>query len=149
MEPVVPELKLEAVRFHVYRGERLAAHGWAERVRYRRDTGDLAGDDVVALFPAEFGAAETRLEARRASGNSRARDLLAQGGVRLVQGGEVATTDEARYDPEDGLVHGDRPVVIRGRGYALAGPGFVLDPRASTLTVQGGARLDAGGCPTP
>src|SRR5512142_362035 len=76
MEPVVPELKLEAVRFRVYRGERLAAQGWAERVRYRRDTGDLVGDDVVAVFPAEAGAPETRLEARRASGNSRARDLL-------------------------------------------------------------------------
>ncbi len=45
---VVPELKLEGVRFRVYRGDDLRAFGDAATVTFRRDSTDLTAHDVVA-----------------------------------------------------------------------------------------------------
>ncbi len=144
-----PEIRFEELRFRVYRGERLAAHGTAARASYRRDTGDYTARTVDVLFAATGDRAEAHLTAPRAAGNARTRDLLAAGGVRAVQGGDVATTEEARYDPADGLVRGDRPIAVRGSGYAANGPAFVFDPRTSELAIQGGTRVEAGRRPRP
>jgi LPS export ABC transporter protein LptC len=140
---VVPEIQLEAVQFRAYREAALAASGEAARVTYRRDNGDLAAAEVRITLPGAPGRAAALVSAPRARGNARSRDLLASGGVRLTRGADLAETEEARYEGADGLVHGDRPISIRGPGYALDGPGFVLDPRAERMDILGGARLVA------
>ena len=136
-----PEIRLGGVTFRVYREGRLTAAGKAAAVTYRRDSGDLAAETVDVSFPAGEGPAP-RLTAPRVRGNARTRDLLAEGGLRAERGPDVATTEEARYDPEDRLVHGTWPVAIRGPGWTLDGPGFILDPATSRLQIGGGVRLD-------
>ncbi len=65
----------------------------------------------------------------------------------MSRGADVARTEQARYAPSQGgggLVTGDRPVVVEGKGYRLQGNGFTLDPARGDIAVQGGARLVAG-----
>ena len=135
------------VRFMVYRDARLTAAGEASSITYRRDTGDLAAEAVAVSFPDAGDGEAPRLVASRASGNAHARTFLAEGGLRLEQGPDQATTEEARYDPRDQLVHGDRPTTLKGPGWALTGPGFVLDPATRRLEVGEGVRLDVEGAP--
>ena len=143
---MAPELRLEEVRFRVYRDARLAARGTAARAIYRRDTGDWGAETVEAFLAGGAGSpAWVRLEAARAAGNPRTRDLSAGGGVRVERGEEVARSEEARYDPTDRLVHGDTAVVLTGPDYALGGPTWALDPAAGDIRVRGGAHLAAGG----
>jgi LPS export ABC transporter protein LptC len=144
-EKVTPEIRFEELRFRAYRGGRLSATGDAAQAGYRRDTGDFTLEQMSVVFPASDGGAEARLTAPRGRGNTRARDLLASGGVRLVRGTDAATTEEARYQGSDGLVHGDQPISVQGNGYVLAGPRFVVDPGTRALRVEGGARLLVGG----
>ena len=141
VEEETPGIRLAGVTFRVYREGRLTAAGQAAAVTYRRDSGDVAAETVDVAFPAGEGPAP-RLMAPRVRGNTRTRDLLAQGGLRMERGQDVATTEEARYDPEDRLVHGTRPVAVRGPGWTLDGPGFVLDPATGRLQIGGGVRLD-------
>jgi LPS export ABC transporter protein LptC len=138
-------MRFEELRFRAYRDGRLAATGDAAQAGYRRDSGDFTLESMSVVFPASDGGAEARLTAPQGSGNARARDLLASGGVRLVRGTDVATTAEARFQGSDGLVHGDQPISVQGTGYVLSGPRFVADPREQALRIDGGARLLAGG----
>jgi lipopolysaccharide export system protein LptC len=64
----------------------------------------------------------------------------------VARGDDIARTERARYEPQpgEGLVRGDLPVVVEGRGYRLEGTGFTLDPASGTVVVRGGARLVAG-----
>jgi hypothetical protein len=142
-----PEIRLGGVTFRVYREERLAAAGEAASVSYRRDTGDIAAETLAVSFPDPAEGPAPRLLAPRARGNARSRDLLAEGGLRMERGPDVATTEEARYDPDDRLVHGGWPVAIRGPGWVLEGPAFVLDPAAGRLQIPGGVRLDVRDLP--
>lgn len=142
----VPGIRLTGVHFRVYREGRLTADGEAASVSYRRDSGDVAAETVEVAFPAGEGPAP-RLTAPQARGNVRTRDLLAQGGLRLVRGPDVASTEEARYDPDDRLVHGTWPVTVAGPGWTLEGPGFLLDPATSRLQIAGGVRLVARDLP--
>lgn len=140
--PAAPEIRMAEVTFRVYREGRLAAAGEAASVAYRRDTGDLSAETVAVAFPEAGDGPAARLFAPRARGNVRSRDLLAQGGLRLERGLDLATTEEARYDPDDRLVHGGWPLAVRGPGWVLEGPGFVLDPATGRLQIPGGVRLD-------
>ncbi len=142
-ERIVPELVLEDLRFRVYRDARLAARGTANRATYRRDTSDFGAERIqVSLEQSRQG--KVRVTAPFGRGNARSRELLAWGGVQLLQKGTTATTDEAHYSPADGLVRGDRPIAVHGPNYKLAGPGFYLDPRTEELHVLGGAQVTAG-----
>ncbi len=147
VERAAPEIRLAEVAFRVYREGRLAAAGEAASVTYRRDTGDLAAETVAISFPEAGDGPAPRLLAPRARGNARTRDLLAEGGLRLERGPDVATTEEARYDPDDRLVHGSWPVAIRGPGWTLEGPGFLLDPATGRLQIPGGVRLEVRDLP--
>ncbi len=141
---LAPELKLEEVHFRVFRDARLAARGSASRATYRRDTGDYTAEGVEAFLAGAGQPGWSRLTASRAAGNPGTRDLSTSGGVRFERGGEVAVSDEARYDPGDRLVHGDRPLVLRGGEWTLEGPTWLLDPSAGAVLVRGGARVVAG-----
>ncbi len=142
---LAPELRLEDVHFRVFRGAQLAARGTAVRATYRRDSGDYTAEGVETFLAGDGQPGWSRLTAPRAAGNPGTKDLAASGGVRFESGPEVALSDEARYDPRDRWVHGDRPLVLRGRSWALEGPSWLLDASRRTVRVRGGARVVAEG----
>lgn len=139
-----PELKLEGVRFRVYRGADLRAFGDAATVALRRDSSDLAATQVAVELPRA--GEPVRISAPAGRGNLSSDEFWASGGVTVSRGDDVARTERARFDPRErgGLVRGDDPVVVEGRGYRLTGTGFVLDPSTGVITLRGRARLLAG-----
>ncbi len=143
---LVPELKLEGVRFRVYRDDELRALGDAAVVTFRRDSTELTANDVVAVLPRS--PEPVRIAAPAVSGVASERTFEATGGVTVSRGDDSARTERARYVPSPdggaGLVTGDRPVLVEGKGYRLEGTGFTLDPARGDITVRGGARLVAG-----
>jgi LPS export ABC transporter protein LptC len=143
----VPELVLDDLKFRVYRDARLAARGTADRASYRRDTSDLGAERIQVNLEQSRGD-KVRVTAPTGRGNARRREFFAWGGVRLLQKGTTATTEEAHYSPADGLVRGDRPIMVRGPDYTLEGPGFFLDPRTEELHVLE-ARVTAAGRKSP
>ncbi len=142
---MVPELKLEGVRFRVYRGTDERAFGEAGTVLLRRDSTELAARNLAVVLPR--GGTELRISAPAGEGVLSSRLFWASGGVSITRGDDVARTDQARYEPGargGGLVRGDGPVVVEGRGYRLTGVGFVLDPSSGEMAVNGPAQLLAG-----
>ena len=142
---LAPELRLEEVHFRVFRDARLVARGTAAGATYRRDSGDYSAEGVEAFLSGDRQGSWSRLTAPRAAGNPGTKDLMASGGVRFERDGETALSDEARYEPGDRLVHGDRPLLLRGRDWVLEGPTWLLDPSGGAMRVRGGARVVAGG----
>ncbi len=143
-EQVPPELTFDDLQFRVYRGPALTASGWAKHASFRRDTSDLSGSEIFVRFAATSSRPEARVAAAQGSGNLHERRVRAWGGVRGEQSGEVATTEEAHYSAQDGLVRGERPIEIRDERLTARGPGFTLDPRDQVLLIEGGAHAVAG-----
>lgn len=143
-QEVLPELKLEGVRFRVHRGGSLRALGQARSVALRRDSTRLMADGLSAVLPR--GGGDVLVTAPEGEGVVSARTYSASGGVTLSRGQDVVRTDRVRWEPSEpgGLLTGDDPIVVEGRGYRLEGTGFVLDPASSELTIRGDARLVAG-----
>lgn len=141
---MVPELKLEGVRFRVYRGAEERAFGEAGTVLLRRDSTELAARDLAVVLPR--GGTELRVSAPAGEGVLSSRLFWASGGVAMSRGDDVARTDQARYEPggRGGLVRGEGPVVVEGRGYRLTGVGFVLDATSGEIQIRGPAQLLAG-----
>jgi lipopolysaccharide export system protein LptC len=144
---VLPELKLQGVRFRVYRGSELRAFGKAERVSLRRDSSEIRAGDLEAVLPRSTPAA--RITAPEGQGFLSSRVFSASGGVTVTRGDDVARTERARYvpGPDGGRVLGDDPIVVEGPSYRLAGTGFTLDPADGAIVIGGGARLVAGARP--
>lgn len=145
---VVPELKLEGVRFRVYREASVRASGKASAATYRRDTQAVKAKDLSALLTASEGQ-PVRLEAPQGSGDVGRRTFQAEGGLVATRGDDVARTDRAWYVPTpgrgQGLIEGDRPVVVTGPDYRLDGNGFTYDPAIGEIVVSEGAHLETGG----
>jgi Lipopolysaccharide-assembly, LptC-related len=144
-EEVPPQLTFERLDFRVFKGPLLTAVGSAQRASFRRDTGDLAAEQVEVRFPATSSRGESDIHAARGSGNVKQHDFTAWGGVRAEQAGQVAVTSEARYSASDGLVRGDKPVEVRNSRLTVRGPGFILDPRDQILHIEGGAHVETSG----
>jgi len=144
-EEVPPQLTFENLDFRVFKGALLTAEGNARRASFRRDTADVAAEQVEVRFPATPARAESRITAASGSGNVKEHHFKAWGGVRAEQAGQVATTADAWYSASDGLVHGDHPVEVRNRRLTVRGPGFTLDPRDQVLHIEGGARAVTSG----
>jgi lipopolysaccharide export system protein LptC len=144
--PVPPELKLEGVRFRVYRGDTLRAFGEAEVASLRRDSTELRASRVEAVLPRP--GAAVHVTAPTGEGTLATREFQASGGVVVSRGSDAARTERARYhqdpDGQGDRVVGDDPVEVAGRGYRLTGRGFTLDPADGSIVVRGGARLLAG-----
>jgi lipopolysaccharide export system protein LptC len=132
------------VRFRFYRADALHAFGVADAAALRRDSSILRARSVVATLPR--GAEPVLITAPTGEGSLRERTFEATGGVMVASGADTAHTERARFEPEGpaGVVRGDDPVVVTGRGYRLTGAGFTLDPEAGTIQVRGRARLVAG-----
>lgn len=142
---MVPELKLEGVRFRVFRGEELRVGGEARTASLRRDSTEVGLRDLVATLPR--GDEDVRISAAEGEGVLSRRTFQASGDVVVAQGDTVGRTTAARYLPlegGEGLVRGDRPVVVEGPGYRLEGPRFTLDPATGVIAIEGGASLVAG-----
>ncbi len=141
---VVPELRLDGVRFRVYRSDALRAIGNAETASLRRDSSDLKAQHVDATLPR--GASPLRITAPTGEGSLLSRVFEVTGGVVVARGEDAARTARARYEPGDGdgVIEGDDPIVVERRGYRLEGAGFTLDPAEGTIVVRGGAKLVAG-----
>jgi lipopolysaccharide export system protein LptC len=143
VESVAPELKLEGVRFRVWRGADLRVQGEAVQVTLRRDSTEVAAHDISAFLPR---AEPVHLTAREGTGVLQAQAFEAHGGVTMTRGQDVARTDHARYEPlPDGgaTVKGDAPVQLDGPAYRLTGQGFTLDPETGDLQLGGPSRLTA------
>jgi lipopolysaccharide export system protein LptC len=136
---VAPELKLERVRFRVWRGEELRAQGRASHVSIRRDTNHATAADVRAELPARGQAAIVTAPA--AEGDLASQVFTAQGGVVLIHGDERATTDRARYEPGPsgrGIIWGRDPVVVeRGDDRQESQGGFRYDLQSGDLEFVG------------
>lgn len=141
---MAPELKLEGVRFRVYRGSEVRAVGKAERVSLRRDSTEVGANDLEAVLTRS--APPTRITAPVGQGVLATRLFSAAGGVTVSRGDDVARTERARYEPgpDGGRVEGDDPIAVEGRAYRLTGTGFTLSPANAEMTIGGGARLLAG-----
>src|SRR5512140_1557470 len=143
-QAVAPELKLEGVRFRVYRGSELRATGDADRATLRRDSTAVTASQLEALLPQS--APPVRITAPAGQGSLGQRTFSASGGVTVTRGEDVARTERARFvpGPGGGSVTGDDPVSVEGRSYRLTGRGFTVTPADAEITVGGGARLVAG-----
>jgi lipopolysaccharide export system protein LptC len=144
-QPVVPELKLDGVRFRVYRGDALRALGHADAASLRRDSSEVRAQQLEATLPRPV--APVGISAPAGQGSLLSRVFEFSGGVVASRNADVARTARARYEPDDdgeGMVRGEDPVVVEGPGYRLDGTGFTLDPAAGTIVLGGGARLVAG-----
>jgi hypothetical protein len=144
VDQVPPQLTFEDLSFRVYRGPALTALGRVRQASFRRDTSDATGVGISVRFPRTATRTEALVEAGAASGNLRERRLFASSGVRSVQAGEVATTEEAHYSAADGLVRGEKPIRVEYERFSASGPGFTLDPRDQLLVIVGGAKAVAG-----
>jgi lipopolysaccharide export system protein LptC len=142
-----PELKLDGVRFRVYRADAVRAFGEAEGAWLRRDSSEVRAEQLEATLPRA--GAPVHLSAPAGEGSLLSRAFEVSGGVTATRGEDVGRTDTARYEPGEpgqgeGVVRGDDPVTVEGPGYRLEGTGFTLDPSARTIVVRGGAKLVTG-----
>ena len=143
---LAPEVTLERVRFQIDRGGVSRATGQAGRVTFRRDTTEVAANDLDLVLSGAEGP--VRLQAPEAYGVTSSRQYRAVGGVTAQRGTDVAVTRTASYDAQArqplGLVRGDDPVRVTGQGYQLDGQHFTLDPATGEIILGGGAKLLTG-----
>jgi lipopolysaccharide export system protein LptC len=143
---VAPELKLEGVRFRVWRGDVLQARGEARQVTLRRDAGALGADEVRVELPSQGEPAV--ITAPRAQGLLGSRQYSAVGGVLVTHGEERAVTARAAWEPGPdgrGPVTGTDPVTVERGAMRLEGVGFTFDPRTGELRIGGPIRTTAEG----
>jgi hypothetical protein len=148
-----PSIQLETAEFFDYQGGDLRAHGFADQVLFRRDTGDAQGKAVRVELPARRpaqagrGGGATWIAAPIAGGNPVAQSIDGSGGVTLrTEAGDHGATAEASYRGQDGRAFGKSPVALSGPGYQIQAPGFTLDTLhdrldlgAATLVTHGEA----------
>lgn len=146
--PVAPELKLERVRFRVWKGDGLRARGEAAQVTIRRDTSQVWAQDIRAELPSRD--QPVFVTAPAGQGLLSAGTFSAEGGVRVVHGDERASTERARFEPGaggqgSGRILGDDPVAVERGQARLNGVGFVFDPASGQLEVNGPVSTQAAG----
>jgi hypothetical protein len=149
--PPPPSIELLGAETFDFQDDRLRAHGFADRVLFRRDTGDGMAERVrLTLFSsrpaaARRGASSVELRAPIARGNPIGQEVAAEGGVQLASGaGDRGETARAAYHGHEGRAAGRDPVHLWGPGYDLHAPGFTLDTVHDRLDL-GRAELVARG----
>lgn len=139
-----PELKLERVRFRVWRGDVLQARGEARQVTLQRESGQLAADELRVELPSR--GEPVVVTAPRAQGLLGSQRYTVEGGVEVTHGVERAVTARAAWAPGprgDGPVTGEDPVTVERGGLRLEGVGFTFDPRTGELAIGGPVRTQA------
>ena len=141
---MAPELKLERVRFRVWRGDVLQARGEARQVTLRRDSGQLAAEDVRVELPSR--GRPVVVTAPTAQGLLGSQRYTVEGGVEVTRGEERAVTERAAWAPGpsgQGPVTGEDPVTLERGDLRLEGVGFTFDPRTGDLQIGGPVRTEA------
>ena len=126
---MVPELKLEEVRFRVWRGTELRVEGEARQASLRRDSTELEATDLLAVLPR--GAEPVRIRTPRGQGSSRAgssppRAASRWSGAPTWPGPPVRAT--SRSAREAAASPARRGWWWRGAATDLQGTGFVVRP---------------------
>lgn len=132
------------MQFRAWRGADPAASGAADRVVYRRESGEVVAVVARVTVPRP-GMPDLAVTAPELDGDLPARTWVARGGVVLTRGDVTARTPSARWAESDGMVRGDEPVEVTGPSYRLAGPAFVANPGSGDVEIRGGVRLTARG----
>lgn len=141
---MAPELKLERVRFRVWQGDVLQARGAASQVTLRRDSGELAANQVRVELPAR--GEPVVVTAPRAQGLLGNQRYTVEGGVEVTHGEERAVTARAAWAPGpagQGPVTGEDPVTVERGDLRLDGVGFTFDPRTGDLQIGGPVQTQA------
>lgn len=141
----MPEVRLEGVRFRLFRGEALRAEGTARTLTYQRESTGVRAEGLEVRLRERSG--EVIVTAPEGDGLVSARTFEARGGLVATRGTDTATTPAARFDPAagaEGRIVGDQPVELTGKGYRMRGNGFTLDPAEGEIALRGGTRLVAG-----
>ena len=143
---VAPELKLEGVRFRVYRGDALRAVGEADGHSLRRDSSELrAAEPSTRRCRATAPRSGSPPRAGEGSLLSRVFEASGRRG-RSRRGDDVARTERARYEP----ARRRRWSAATSRSSCRAGDtgstarASPSTPPTGTIVVRGGARLVAG-----
>lgn len=146
---LAPELKLERVRFRVWRGDVLRAQGEARQVAIRRDTNHATASDVRSQLAAS--GDPIFVTAPTVEGDLASQVYTGTGGVVVTHGAEKATTESARYEPGptgQGLVTGRDRVVMERGNVRFEGVGFTLEPQLGDLQLGGPVRTVSTGAPS-
>lgn len=141
----VPEIRLEGVRFRLFRGDAIRAQGTAATLTYQRDSTAVRAEGVEIRLRER--PADLLVAAPTADGVVSARTFEARGGIVATRGTDSARTASARFDPAagaEGGVVGEEPVELTGKGYRMRGNGFTLDPAEGQIALRGGTRLVMG-----
>ncbi len=149
-----PSIELASAEVFDYQGGELHAHGFADKVFYRRDTGDAkataARVELASRRQGQGGraAGATWIEAPTAEGNPIAQSVDGSGGVTLrSESGDHGTTERASYRGDQGRAFGNSPVALWGPGYQLQAPGFALDTLHDRLDLGAATLLTQGRSP--
>jgi lipopolysaccharide export system protein LptC len=147
---VVPELKLEGVRFRVYREASLRASGQAATATYRRDNQGLQATRLDTVLTTDTGE-KVRVTAPEGRGDLGLGTFGASGGLVVFRREDVVRTDRAWYVPTpdrgEGLVSGDQPVLVESKDYRLHGNSFTYDPATGQIDLLDGAWFVSEGTP--
>lgn len=142
--PSRPQATLHGVRMRVFRGAELAMLGRAARLSFHRGTRDVAAEEVLLQLHPGAGPMELRAPLLRGNLDTRGADL--SGGVRLQSpAGLTGETERAHFDGPSMVARGDRPVSLRGPGYALDAAAFQMDFTRETFDFEGGVTTDLQG----
>ncbi|MHB8420195.1 MAG: hypothetical protein ACYDCL_19145 [Myxococcales bacterium] len=149
-----PSIELTGAETFDFQDGRLRAHGFADRVLYRRDTGDGQAAQVrLELFSsrpvsAPGAARSVLLTAPRVQGNPAEQVVHAEGGVALAsEVGDRGQTERASYLGREARAFGRDPLRLWGRGYDVHAPGFELDTLHDRLDLGKAALVAGGGAP--
>ncbi len=149
--PAPPSIELSGAEIFDYQDGELRAHGFADAVLYRRDTGDAKATATRVEISSHRqsaggrGGGATWIEAPTADGNPLAQSVDGSGGVTLrSEAGDHGRTERASYRGQEGRAYGKSPVALWGPGYQLQAPGFTLDTLHDQLDLGPAILLTRG-----
>jgi hypothetical protein len=149
-----PSIELAGAEIFDYQGGELRAHGFADEIFYRRDTGDAKATATRVEFSnhhqaeAGRGGGATWIAAPTAEGNPLGQSVDGSGGVTLYsEAGDHGSTARASYRGQEGRAFGRSPVSLWGPGYQLEAPGFTLDTLHDRLDLGPATLLTRGRSP--
>jgi len=145
-DAAAPDLVLHDARLLRLVDGKTVARVSAAEVRYRRERGEFAADQVRAsLLPSpqaraleSFGAVE--IVAPRVLGDSSTRVVRGEGGVSAqASRGDRAHGESVVWDGPRKLIHSEQPVSLEGGGYAMSGGALEASTDGERFELSGGA----------
>lgn len=130
-----PEVTLEQVTLHVFRGSSMVARGTASQLTFRQVGSQVTARDARWVVPER----QLAVAAPRARGNAQARTLEGEGGVTVrSEQGLSGQTARAYLNGPARKVSGQDPVTLEGPAYRLEANAFVVDLTDEHFTFESG-----------